>query len=381
MINNLKQGQVFKNLKELCECIGIEYKDSTNSRKAILKDLERYFLYHKEGRKIVIDEIYAEPKEKIDNRGKSEGSRNNYKGKYAEYIDVLLLQYLQEQENKNTCKIYTTNNIIAENTGIINCNYRTAFSNREKFYNVVKDKFEIETNVYCMKDAFNMIKTKIREIIKASLDRLQKAEKLSYETCYFVFANHTMKVPNKYEMEVITNAESEIIEQMGKTKKQIDNNYKLSLEFNRKVLKRVQQQCEYIDGIFQGYTIVLLEDVEVKSKQEIKELKYKLNKIVIKTLKEQPQKIVDKTKKELGIEDWFGHRSPFWKPWIFDRMSKKYIEHCYNFIEILCNIDAKDITAKIRNCNNTKMPYKNMEEQKDKIIMYMIDKELENIPF
>lgn len=233
-----------------------------------------------------------------------------------------------------------------------------------------------------MKDVFNMTKTKIREIVKASLDRLQKAEKLKYETCYFIlFADHTMKVPNKKEMEVITIAETEIIEQMGKTKKQIDNNYKLSKEFNRKVLKKVQQEFEYIDGIFKGYTIVLLENVELKSKQEIKELKSKLNKLVIKTLKEQPQKIIAKTKKDEGLENWTGHRSPFWKPWTFDRMSNKYIEHCYNFIEILCNINAEDITIKIKNCNNTKMPYRDIEEQKDKIIMYMIDKELENIPF
>lgn len=198
-INNLELKE-YKNKKELCEALGVE--KATGGRNIKLQDAEfaRYFrLIKTTGQKVKVVEIYAEPKPKVDGRGKSEGSRNNYKGKYAKYIDVLLLQYLQEQENKlNTCKIYTTNNIIAENTGIININYRVANSNREKFYNVVKDKFEIETNTYCMKDVFNMTKTKIREIVKASLDRLQKAEKLKYETCYFIlFADHTMKVPNK----------------------------------------------------------------------------------------------------------------------------------------------------------------------------------------
>ena len=57
-IGNLKHGQTLKNIKELCEVLKIPYKDSTDSRKAIFKDLDRYCKYHKEGRKIVIDEIF-----------------------------------------------------------------------------------------------------------------------------------------------------------------------------------------------------------------------------------------------------------------------------------------------------------------------------------
>ena len=40
-IGNLKHGQTLKNIKELCEVLKIPYKDSTDSRKAIFKDLDR----------------------------------------------------------------------------------------------------------------------------------------------------------------------------------------------------------------------------------------------------------------------------------------------------------------------------------------------------
>lgn len=376
-MGGIKAGQVFKSQRELCEVIGVEYKDSTNSRRACEKEFDRRFKWHKEGRKIIIDEVYPEIKEKIENRGKSEGSRNNYKGIYAEYIDALLLQYLQNEENKlkDTCKIYTTNNKIAEAAGVVNHNYRTAYNERKKFYNTVKEDFNIRTNTCCMKDVFYWMKSKVREIVKASLDRLQKAELLEYESCYFIYAAYISRVPVEDEMEAIIIAEEETMKELGvEHKKQIDNNYELSKEFNRKVLLKVQEDFDYIESIFKGYTISLWEDFELKSDTEIKELKKKLNSLVSNSLKEKPEKIQEKTKKEEGLERWWGERNPFWKSWVFDRMSKKYIEHCYNFINILCNMEAPNIVQKIKMCKDNKIARQQKDEHKDKIVHELIDK-------
>lgn len=382
-MEGIKAGQIFKSQRELCEKVGIEYKDSTNSRRAQEKEFDRRFKWHKEGRKIIIDEVYSEIKDKVENRGKSEGSRNNYKGIYAEYIDALLLQYLQREELKlnNIYKIYTTNNKIAEATGIVNCNYRTAFSNREKFYNTVKKDFNIKTNVYCMKDVFDITKTKIREIVKSSLDRLQKAEQLEYESCYFVYIPYAARIPSDDELEAINIAEEETMKEMGvESKKQIDNNYKLSKEFNKIVLEKVQKDFDYIESIFKGYTISLWEDFELISETEMNKLKLELNTLVINSLKDKPQYKQDKTIKDEELEGWISwscSRNPFWSPWVFDRMSKKYVEHCLDFINILCNIEAKNIVEKIISCKNKKISnrtYEQKEEQKDKIIMKLIDK-------
>ena len=56
---NLHEGQVFKNYKELCATLEIEPTDGS-SKRAQFKDLDTYCLYHKEGHKIIIDEIFDE---------------------------------------------------------------------------------------------------------------------------------------------------------------------------------------------------------------------------------------------------------------------------------------------------------------------------------
>ena len=59
-IENLKEGMVIKNYKELCRYL--EWNTTTgNAKKSQFKDLERYCKYHKEGQKIVIDEIFEAP--------------------------------------------------------------------------------------------------------------------------------------------------------------------------------------------------------------------------------------------------------------------------------------------------------------------------------
>lgn len=64
---NLHEGQVFKNYKELCSVLEIEPTDGS-SKRAQFKDLDTYCLYHKEGHKIIIDEIYNDRKKKLDYR-------------------------------------------------------------------------------------------------------------------------------------------------------------------------------------------------------------------------------------------------------------------------------------------------------------------------
>ena len=59
-IENLKEGMVIKNYKELCRYL--EWNTTTgNAKKSQFIDLERYCKYHKEGQKIVVDEVFETP--------------------------------------------------------------------------------------------------------------------------------------------------------------------------------------------------------------------------------------------------------------------------------------------------------------------------------
>lgn len=66
--SKLYTNQIFKNYKELCAYLNEEPKKA-NSKKAQIKEWERYFSFIKEGQKIIITEVFDDPLNKIDNRG------------------------------------------------------------------------------------------------------------------------------------------------------------------------------------------------------------------------------------------------------------------------------------------------------------------------
>lgn len=66
-IENLHEGQIVKNYKELCKILNVEAKGGA-SKIAQYKEFDRYFEYEKQGHKYIITKIYENPKERIDNR-------------------------------------------------------------------------------------------------------------------------------------------------------------------------------------------------------------------------------------------------------------------------------------------------------------------------
>ena len=68
-IENLHEGMVIKNYKELCKLLEINVS-SGNGKIAQVKNLGTYCKYHKEGYKIIIDEIYKERKKRENNHYK-----------------------------------------------------------------------------------------------------------------------------------------------------------------------------------------------------------------------------------------------------------------------------------------------------------------------
>ena len=83
-IENLHEGQIVKNYKELCEILNVEARKSgSNSHKAQHKEFNRYFEFEKQGHKYIIKNIHDKPKDKIDNRS------NNIGGNNLKYKDIL----------------------------------------------------------------------------------------------------------------------------------------------------------------------------------------------------------------------------------------------------------------------------------------------------
>ena len=71
------EGQIIKNAKELGYILGKEVKEKvqTKTKNSWFKELDTYCTWHKEGQKIIIDEVFTEQKEKVDGRKNNGGAR------------------------------------------------------------------------------------------------------------------------------------------------------------------------------------------------------------------------------------------------------------------------------------------------------------------
>ena len=78
------EGQIIKNAKELGYILGKEVKEKvqTKTKNRWLKELDTYSTWHKEGQKIIIDEVFTEQKEKVD------GRKNNGRAKTEKYSHI-----------------------------------------------------------------------------------------------------------------------------------------------------------------------------------------------------------------------------------------------------------------------------------------------------
>jgi len=94
-IGKIKVGDKFSTEQKLLSTIGFE-KARDNSKKAQIKEMQRYLAYKKTGKitrgkvtnEIVITEIFEEVKDKVDGRiGKG---NNTNTGKYRQYLMPLL---------------------------------------------------------------------------------------------------------------------------------------------------------------------------------------------------------------------------------------------------------------------------------------------------
>ena len=88
-INKLEPNKIYKNYKKLCNVLNVKIKGGKSKQLQII-DMKRYFKYHNEGNKFIIDEILDIPEDKVDNRkghsGTSEGSRNNNRKEFPNFL-------------------------------------------------------------------------------------------------------------------------------------------------------------------------------------------------------------------------------------------------------------------------------------------------------
>ncbi|KEH92848.1 hypothetical protein Z962_11375 [Clostridium botulinum C/D str. BKT12695] len=302
-ITNLKEGQTIKNYKAMCEILQEEIKTGGGAKQSQLKDWERYFSYHKEGHKFIIDEVYKEPKEKMDNRkghsGKSKGSRKQ-NSVYSKYIKILILHILAEKYKQKHKKLYISKGEMLQELDMVNLNFQYANYNRDKLANYLK------IDIKFINDFFNLNYQNLNNSIITALNSLQNMDNLIvYKIVTTVIRPTKTTTATEAEDRLIKNTEYEVMESMGYNNMcgvHLNDLYK---EFRKQVIKKLNKKG--IIGYYKSYDIVfsdyILEAKErtdnyLLEKDEVNTNKQELNKTVCTKLNINAENRHSKAKKK-----------------------------------------------------------------------------------
>ena len=369
MIKELKEGLIIKNYKVLCEeYLGVQ-PSAGNTKKAQLKELERYCEYHKNGNKFVIDKVFDVPKEKEDLRKFNGGDHNNID--YIKYIEALILNLLAEKE---TGLLFLSKYTILKELKMINENYSfckgrieklSIFSNTDvdniyEFYastdGTLINNLEKALNNLAKKSLIEWSKEKsICECIDNNLLQIEDEVTLDeYGEEYHTYKNRldlNYRQATDEEIQKIIYYEKEAIDYLGRKDKQDVVKNKEWKKFKKIVCDNLINYgiAFYYDSykIIFNYEHIYKELIDVceylLSKKEKEDNENNLNKEIIKRLKNnisnRKNRAIDKTKKSFGISR---------DNTINRRLKETYIDEQYKLIELLIDKETESIKSKIR---------------------------------
>ena len=281
-IGNLKHGQTLKNIKELCEVLKIPYKDSTDSRKAIFKDLDRYCKYHKEGRKIVIDEIFQKEQPKVDNRKNNKGGNNVI---YANDIEFIILDMINRTLNsiKEKGVIGYSKSCLYEQLGLVNKNYKPT---KDKVLQL-SDILSIPSQ--SINECYNVTNSKLWNTVKSALNHMRNRALLNWELSYnLVLKDEDSKngfsliVADTDIKEDVRSCELKALKEMNISTKSKVLKLKKWEEFKNIVTYHLKDIYPNLEYYFESVAIYfkieeITKELELIEQLNSKEIKYKLN--------------------------------------------------------------------------------------------------------
>lgn len=285
-IDNLCVGQVLKSYRSLCEELEIK-PTGGDSKKAQLKELERFVAYHKEGNKFIIDEVYDTPLDKIENRGGS-------KSIYEEDIQALIIHEcsISELEEYNSIKLSCVG--LANKLSIINSNYVSGRNHINKFSDYLQ--IPVET-IY---DFYDSTQRKNKSIIENSLNKLKdKALIKWYKILRVRTSKGDYRDASDKDINAIAEIEQEALESLGEESKRDVFLKRKWNEFNSKINALLYEYNTGIDYYFEVYKISVTSKFKIMmlDKELYKDISERLNGNIIeseiKSCTKRHDKVVD----------------------------------------------------------------------------------------
>lgn len=207
----LNIGQIFKSTKDMCKYLDQPYiTGSKTSREAQLKEWRRYIEWVKDGQKIIITDIYDTPLDKTD------GRVTNGTQKYQQYIEDILLAYMDSEINKSNannikgCNDYQfvfTLNGLALLCNMVNKRYVSK--------NINSDLIEAGYTQFNIKDFFSRTELKFSLIINNALKNMEKRKIINYNKVLIIEQNGEQRVASIHDENDYLNMEKLTLTEMG----------------------------------------------------------------------------------------------------------------------------------------------------------------------
>ena len=352
-IENLKEGMVVKNYKELCKLLEIEPKTS-NSKKAQFKEMNTLFSYHKEGQKIIIDEIYEEKKVKEDGRV----------GGYAEMRTMLLRLLLLSDQEPNRAVFPTTT--LLRKMNAVNVNYATGRRCQEELSEYLGIDQEYVDEFY------RSTHSNLKNALETNLNRLKRERLIFWSNTIMVCKNNPHIKTNELgefeideEGNIVAEIEQDFREATQEEKEKIlatekavlsENNFKDISEvfkrgavdsFYKEVYRRVRKSCN-ISFYFMAYDITFIRENIEKELMEIEDVsnlreEYTLN-----------QSVKDRVLANAENRSTKAKNSDLDKEVILLRQTDEYIENTIKLIDIVIDMSAKNIVKELKGNSKSK---------------------------
>lgn len=268
-IENLKVRQVFKNYKEFCKVLEIESK-SGNSKLAQFKELETHCKYHKEGNKIIIDEIFSQQLNKVDKR--TLGNNNDI----SRSLRYMILDLLSKHKIEIDQTIGFSKSNLYKYCNMINDNYREAKNDKNRWAKIMN------VDTLAVEECVEYTDKRLGDTFRRACSTLSNSNKVLGFKCGY---NYVVKEKNNFDRHITAETETENI--IRSVEKKVMNQMKISrydkiykydrwAEFKRKVMNILKEEYSLIfSNLVYYYNSVIFNykyDDIVKEKENFKEV-------------------------------------------------------------------------------------------------------------
>ena len=229
-IENLHEGQIFKNYNDLCATLEIKAKRG-NSKNAQVKEMNTLFSHHKEGNKIVIDEIFDEQKIKEDGRN----------GGYCEMRNLILRLLLLSNQEENRA-VFPTSTLLRE-INAVNCNYATGRRKQEEL-----SKY-LDIGIENVNEFYNSTHSNLKRALETNLNKLMSQRLIFWDNTVMVCKNTSHNVVTNDLGELEIDEEGHIVANVTQDFREATCEEKeIILDSERKVL--LELKCNDVHEVF-----------------------------------------------------------------------------------------------------------------------------------